>query len=345
MTTPIASGTGAPELPAKPTFQQAFEAAKVEHSPKGEQAGAAAEVSTEEGKTAATAASELPAGGDGKTPASEKPKDTETETLISEDGLAALKTKHANDPDGLVREVNKVLTQKLQEVAELRKGFTQYSDLMADYDKDPAGTITKIAEGLGLQVVAPKREAETAKAATAAKIDETMAKFKTALGPELEFLADKIAPVMRELAESIAQTTANEAVEPLKAATSSLISKAVEEQTNEIMQSFEKTHPDYKQYHDQMMELAGKLGEPKPGSMTSSEYLDMLYRMVTRDRDIAAETKKTVERLSQGAATAEPASRSATSEAKVTTAPTHKPSLKEAHEAAKQGVRWERAGR
>lgn len=94
-------------------------------------------------------------------------------------------------------------------------------------------------------------------------------------------------------------------------------------QTAAVMEAFEETHPDWKEHEPAMLELAEKL-HPK-GSWSEQEYLDHLYRTVTRANRAATPPR------------AEPAERE---EIERPSRP-ESASIRDCYLAAKRGERWD----
>lgn len=317
------------------SIQQAFEQAKAEHSaPQNEPAATEASPDATGAATTPDEAKTEPPVTEAVTP--------ETDDLISDADLASLKTKHGNDPDALAKELKAVFTKKTQALAEQRKSveaLSEYSDFIADLRKDPSAAIAAAAKQLGLTIAPASLEAkatETVTKTTEALADDAVASFRQALGPDLDFLADKLAPAIQAMAQQIAHATVGQAVEPLKAHQDTLLSKAAEEQKASALASFTEKHPDWKQHEQAITALSAKL---QPNGMEPLEYLSTLYALATKDIAAAEAAKKAVARMTKAAAADEGKS-TAVSEGKVSLARPANPSLKEAFEAAKRGERW-----
>jgi hypothetical protein len=327
---------------ASPTFQEAFTAAKEEHSkPAGatEQA-AAAEVSTETADDTATSQDTEQAQG-ATTEGAGKP---ETSDLISDAEYQALSKKYPNDPARLVKEVNKAFTQKTQALAAERKtvqALEPYRDLIADYEADPEAAVRRLADMHGLTIAPATTETAATgdkPAATASPSDDTTKVLREALGPELEFLADKLGPAFDKLVQATAKAAVASEVKPLKDQQDVLVSRAAVEQRDAVMTAFEAKYPDWKQHEAAMVELAEKF--PPSGKVTELEYLGMIHTLATKDTQAAATVKKTIERMTKGAETTE-RQIPATSASRVKATPPGVPTFREAYEAAKRGERFE----
>jgi hypothetical protein len=354
------------ELPDTPSFQEAFAAAKVEHStPEGEEhAQTDGEEST--GDRAEGESSEQP--GDKATPARTEKAETKPATpvakdatgLLSDEEFTALQTKHADNPTALRKALEGAFTQKTQKLAEERRSvekLREYAPLIEAYEENPEAVIRELAKLNGLSVAEVRAEiehAETGEGTPAtdgdaqATVDAVMAEFKTNLGPELEYLADGLTPAITKLVETLTKATVEKATTPLKAAQSLLLDKAAHEQTDQVMATFAKAHPDWEQHEDALFALAQKL---QPNGMTENEYLDHLWKLVTADstpdttaleKKIADGVKAALRKMETAAAGTETRSRT-TPEGQVSHArPTdHVPDFREAYLAAKGGQRWE----
>ena len=324
------------ETAESPTIQEAFLAAKAEHSGTPERA------LDDDGTPApepATTTDEPPA----QAPASDSAS-PETGDLISDADLSALHAKHPNDPAALAKELKGVFTKKTQELAEQRKAVEDlagYRDFIADLKRDPGAALTRAAEQLGV-TLAPKSETtratETATATASTLADSTVEEFRQALGPDLDFMADQLAPAIRSLAERVAQAAVGQVVEPLKASQQALLAKASQEQTDAVLKTFTAQHPDWKAHEAAMMTIAKTL--PAAKDADPLDYMGTLYKLATYDLQMAAATKTAVERLKKGAATAESTAETLSGEKVTITRPAN-PTTREAFEAAKRGERWD----
>ena len=348
-----------PSTSAPPSFQEAFESAKEEHSKVADATDEHAppdEASTdddEESETPETATAAADTGDDKELAAPEKadkakpPVDT---GLLTAEEFTALQTTHAKDPAALLKALEGAFTKKTQTLAAEResvKRLQSYAPLIEAYESDPAAVVKLLAEENGLVLVPKGTEAAAAPAKAdeaASGVDALLDEFRTELGPELEYLADGLAPAIKSLVQKLTATTVEEATKPLKAQQNTLLTKAAEEATETVMTTFGTKHPDWKDHEPAMLALAAKI-EPK--GMSEGEFLEHLYNVVTRDtwekdRDtkIAEATKTALAKMRKGAATTD-THQPATPESQVRRAPSETPSFAEAYEAAKRGERWE----
>ena len=329
-----------------PDFQQAFQAARAEHSDASEQASA------EEASTETAAADTPPALDSQAEPAPVATATTTTTDLISESDLKTLQAKHVKDPAGFVREVNKIFTQKTQALAADRKTFERvqpFVEVIDAYRDDPEATIAALAEEHGLMLV-PKGTAETTQATTTeaaqATGDQIVDAFRDKLGPDLAYLADGLAPAIKDLVDTLTKTSVAEATAPLKAQQETLLTKAATEATDGIMKAFGERHPDWTTHEAAMSALAAKI---QPNGMTEAAYLDHLYATVTRDaweqskeQQIAEAVKKAVAKIQKGAESTETRTAS-TPDTQVTKGPPagRAATFQEAAAAAMRGEKWD----
>jgi hypothetical protein len=267
-------------------FQHAFARAKEEHSKTAatpasdEQALGDDEASTDDEAAAETdtATDEQPAASATTTTTA-----TADTTLVSDEEFTTLSTKHANDPAALRKALEGVFTKKTQALAEKRKAverFESYAPVLEAYESDPLALIRFLAEENGVELVTkdaatkPATGTATTTAETKTAVDGILDTFRQQLGPELEYLADGLAPAIKGLVESLTKSTVEEATKPLKAHTDQLLTKAAVEQTETVMKSFGDKRPDWKTHEPAMLALAQKI---QPNGMTELEFLDHLY--------------------------------------------------------------------
>ena len=268
------------------TIQQAFTEAVAEHSPKASEPAAPA--SPETSPPAVTTDEPTPAPAPSATSAD--PHDLLTDAEVSE-----LEKTHGDDPKAMVKAVKRLLTQKSTALADQRKALEPYADLIKSLDTDAAGTIAALGKQYGLTVTPTEQERRVA--AVQPAVNDAVASFKAALGPDLDFLGDKLAPAIQALAQHIVEQT----VQPLKAHQQQLTERAGLEQTQTILKTFETKHPDWKQHEVAMVALSQKI-QPTAG-MESLDYMDLLYGHVTRDAAIATAVQAALNKIAKGAET------------------------------------------
>lgn len=351
MGTPAASTTSSEPM----SFQEAFTAAREEHSKvvaeTTDEHAAAEEVSTDdEGDDAPPARS----GKAEPAPATTAKTKSDPQALLSDEEFAALQTTHADDPVKLRKALEGAFTTKTQALAAERRSVERlqsYADLIDAYEADPVATILALGKQNGLEFSTDETPASDKPAAAGttdatATVDAVLTEFKDALGPELEYLADGLAPAITKLVDRLTAAQVAKAVDPLKKGTEQLLTKAATEQTETIMKGFGEAHPDWKDHEDAMLALAQKLS---PNGMTEGEYLEHIYALVTRDTSakaidakVAEGVKKAIAKMEQGARNTDGRDRE-TPDGKVTTGPPagRAPEFSEAYAAAKRGERWE----
>ena len=325
------------ESPETPSFQEAFEAAKKSH--------AEAEEPAADDDDEAEPAPKARVGRAQRATEAAAPAKDET-GLLTDAEFTALQTKHANDPLALRKSLEGAFTKKTQALAEQRRSqerLAPYAEMIDALESDPDGTIRALAEQHGITIGRAEPAAETAETAAAAT-EAVLTEFRTALGPELEYLADGLAPAITKLVERLTATTVEKATAPQRQQLEQLTGRAAVEQTDVVMKAFEGRHPDWKTHEPELLALSQKLS---PKGMTEGEYLDHLYTIVTAnalpaaiDTKVAEGVKKALKRMADGAETTETRTRS-TPERAVRIAPPENPTFHEAYQAAKRGERWE----
>lgn len=337
------------------SFQEAFTAAREEHSKVAtettDEHAAAEEVSTDDD------GDDAPPARSGKAepaPATTAKTKSDPAALLSDEEFAALQTTHADDPVKLRKALEGAFTTKTQALAAERRSVERlqsYADIIDAYESDPVATIRELARQNGMEFTPDETPAGETPAGTGSTdatttVDAVLTEFKEALGPELEYLADGLAPAITKLVERLAAAQVAKAVDPLKKGTEQLLSKAATEQTETIMKGFGEKYPDWQTHEPAMLALAQKLS---PNGMDEAEYLDHLYALVTRDTSaktidakVADGVKKAIAKMEQGARNTEGRDRE-TPDGKVTTGPPagRAPDFHEAYAAAKRGERWE----
>ncbi len=310
------------------TFDQAAEAALAEHSPKGEQATAPGESNPTESSADTTTTTATP---------------TPETGLITDAEYSALETKFAGDPKGLRRALEGTFTQKTQKLAEERRSYDRlkpYAELVDAYETDPLETIERLARQHGRTLAVAGETTEThadIPAASSEAATGLVDKFKEDLGPEYEYMADAMAPALMNLVKAAMAAT----IEPLKAQQELIVGKAANDQTETVMQTFEKSHTDYKDHEPAMLALSQKI---QPNGMSELEYLDHLYQAVTstpaaRQQAIAKGVKAALAKMEKGALEAE--TDRTTPEHRVTKRPPKNPSFEESAAAALRGERFD----
>ena len=276
-------------------FDKAFDEAVKEHP--GTDAGQAAAPPTKEAEAAASATT---------TPAEEKG----TESALPPEGSEELLPQEEYDklrdkPEELRKALNKAFTQKTQALAEQRKAFEPYQELVSSLQEDPQGTVRALAERLGIKLEQAETKVEAKEA-----VSELLTDLKQSLGPDLEFLADKLAPVLERIVGKLAGQAVSKEVEPLKQQAKALREEAIVQQVDANIEAFTDKHPDFQKHEAKMTEIGMRLHpapDPKTGKPpTWMEYMEDLYYLATKDVREGDITKKTVERMKESAEKSEP---------------------------------------
>lgn len=292
------------------------------------------ETSAEQRETQETPAASPHAAGS-ESPGVQASADGETEQdavateLIPREQYDQLKTDPAKLEKELVRAVNK----KFREVAEQRKALEPYADFIQALDRDAKGTVVALAKQLGIQIPDVKPADEPAKGTTTDIGEIIMTDVRKALGPEYEDLADRLAPAMRRVAETVARVVA----EPIARKQEEIISESATRETQSALAALTQRHPDWKDHEQEMVALGEKF--PPGQGVTEVEYLDTLYFLATREKQNGEAVRRTVDRMKKSAESAKPPS--SVQESHVAVRPPGPPSFREAYEAAKRGERLE----
>lgn len=345
-------------LSDRPSFQEAFEAAKKEHSTPTDEVAEEEAPQTEASTETEEADAQAPDVEAAKVPAAKVGK-ADLSSLLTDEEFTSLQTKHADNPVALRKSLEAAFTKKTQAVAEERRSMERlqpYAELIDAYETDPEATLSALAERHGLQLVRPGETTETGKTAetaatTQASTAEQLAEeLRTELGEEYEYLVDPLSRALSKVADKLVDQRVKPAIEastkPLKDQQERILSKAAAEETTAVMTAFGTKHPDWKDHEDAMFAIAQTLD---PKGLGEIDYLERCYQLATRDawekdRDanIAAAVKKALAKVQKGADTTETQTR-ATPDSEVRLGPPvgRSPTFEEAHAAAKRGERWE----
>jgi len=328
-----------------------FRAAVAEHS-KGAEAGNQSDTDdTEEADEGEDAEAEEAETGE-TTEETEESETAETQTneLISDKEYTELEAKHKDDPVALRKALQGAFTKKTQALAAQRKSLErlqEYQGFIDRLEEDPEGTIREFAKINNLTLAEAKAAVEgTTDVEATDTIEEALTDFRKDLGPDLEYLADSLAPAMRKLLERVTAATVDKSVKPLREQTNGLVARVADETTQSVLKAFETKHADWKQHEDAMVSLMTKV---QPKGMGELEYLDMLYNLVTRDawekdKDAQIEkaaserVKKRVAKMNEGRSGE---TTRGTPESQVKKRPVGLPTFAEAAAAAKRGERFD----
>ncbi len=305
-------------------FNSAFQSAVTEHSAPAERAA------TPESVQATTPAETKPP----DEAQAQPPVADGADDLLSREEIDKLK----KDPDALEKAFKGAYTKKTQALSEQRKEFEQWGPLIESFKADPKATLLKLAPELGLTF------AEAAKAETKAEVaqasEDALSTLRESLGPELAFLADKLAPALDRLVK--------QAVQPLEQHQQEQQIQAISKESESEVKAFVAKHPDWETHQPKMTALMAKMSpavdsEGKP-LMETSEYMEMIYHLASREQSEAERTLKLAEKMTKSAAKSETPV-AGVQDNRVVQAPPKSKSMAEtfAHSfaAAKEGKRYE----
>lgn len=298
--------------------QQAPEAE--EQSPK-DQAG-------EEGSGVEEQEEEESAGDSTEESGEEAEEESEVE-LLGQEEFDKLK----DDPAKLLKAVNRAATQKFQALAKERKELKPYASFIRALDKDPEGALRAVAEKMGLKIEGgTKAETEKAIESLADKLTES---FRKDLGPEYEDLSDKLAVAVHNALQLAVPELTKSSSERIDA----VINDAAAREAADAITAFTKKFPDWKQHEEAMVELSHKI--PAGEGVSSDEYMEMLYYLVTRDRREGEGVKKVIQRMAKSAKAGNGKDSTVPDKQVAKGPPSKAPSFREAAAAAMRGERWE----
>lgn len=215
---------------------------------------------------------------------------------------------------------NSLLTQKSQAAAAERKRLAAWAEVADAWERDPSATLERLQQAL------PKKEP-----AGPAPVDpEVLA----AVSAQLDDASKPLAPI---LAPVVAALLRNE-LTPVRQFMQERQQEAQMAQAQTVLAEFEKERPDWKSYEAEMVEWGKKV--PVGEGMTQREYLEVLYRLSSGDKKVAAAEKaratEVLDKVRKSAANAEPDTPSVSpASVNVRKAPT---TVEEAYALAKQGI-------
>jgi hypothetical protein len=197
--------------------------------------------------------------------------------------------------------LDRAWTQKTQRLSRERRDLSSRKAVLDSLDRDPLAFARQVLEQAGLEVHDPKADTTTT-TDLSAKVTEIL---KESLGPDYEDLLDKLAPGMFKAINAVVA----ENLKPLRDGQVELVRDSAIRETEVVFDAFTKKHPDWQQHESAMAELSRKLPpgkDPKTGKplMEQPEYLELLYGMVTRDRQVGEGVKKVLARTTKAAETA-----------------------------------------
>jgi len=306
---------------AEPTVQDHFSAAVAEHSKEPAQADTSSTVAAETGDTE-TATQPAENSENAAEPVAEP-----ADQLLTKEEVAKL-TPEQQDT---YKRMQASYTQKTQTLAAERKQVEALKGFVAAMEADPIGAIRQLAEANGLKLAdTPKTEQKVETVA-----DDAIAAIQAAV--EEGGLID-----MQKLAQgivSIVKKGVAEEVKPLKQHQDQLLAETAARQTEAVLQTFTKKHPDWQKHDAKMAELGQKLQPTK--AMDESEYMEMLYHLATRDIQSAEQTKGVMAKMNKAAAAAETSDSGVQPNRVSQRAPAGEITMAQALADAKRGIRYE----
>lgn len=338
-------------LPERPSLQEAFAAAKVQHAGADDGTGDvvdddAGDDDTDEFDDAETTDTQVDETPKQAAKDTEDTKDDEN-SLLTDDEFTALQTKHKDDPAALRKELLGVFTKKTQALAERRKSterLESYRDVVEAYDADPEGTLIALAKQHGLTITAPG-ETSTKTSDSTSTTDPTPQPKPI----DFDYDMDKWSEAHAKWSNGEIDRRVEAAVQPLKVGQQTILEKHAVEATETVLKTLTEQHPDWKAHEPAMLVLSQKLA-PAAG-MSENEYLDHIYKLVTFetpearkkaiDVEAAKVSKAALDKMAKGATSTDSKTRRV-SDDQVTTGPPNDrmPDLRESYAAAKRGERW-----
>lgn len=284
-------------------LDQALTAAMTEHSKPAEQTPEAAGAVKAEpaGETKAEEKKAQPEQQTAK--AADAQKEPAEEQLLTDEEFSKLGT----DVAAIRKGMNKAFTTKTQALAAERKalqaerdGVAQYKNLIEGYERNPGEVIRLLAEHHGFDIKpkgAAAAQTELPATGAAETADDTTAVLRQALGPELEGLADALAPAIQKLVTRQATNLVDQRVRPLEAKNQARDLESAKAQMQADFDALTARHPDWREYKPAMDALVNKI-HAGPGA-TSAEYLDTLYELASKDARAAKAAKAVVEKINK----------------------------------------------
>lgn len=249
--------------------------------------------------------------------------------LITEADYAKVK----DDPTAFRKAILKGFTQKTQTIAAERKSLGAWGAIRDAITEDPKDGLSRLAREFGFEIHDPKAAAAATVTQTAG--DEAETELRTVLaGVGLEEIADKLAPVMRKIAEGATGKT----LEPLRTQQQQLIDESTQREAKAALDAFGAMHPDWKEHETAMNALAEK--HPAGKNVTAVEWMETLYFLATRESSIEKAAQAKIDKMTKAAGTAERRS-STVADARVSHGPPKHAGFKEAAAAALRGERWD----
>lgn len=214
---------------------------------------------------------------------------------------------------------NTLLTQKSQAAAAERKRLAAWADVAQSWERDPESTLEQLRESLPKRPAGPAPVDPALLAAVSDSLDDASKPLAPMLAPAIVRVFEKLSAPMQQFIQARQQ-------------------EAQVAQAQTVLAEFEKERPDWKSYEPEMVEWGKKV--PVGEGMSQREYLEVLYRLSSADKRVAAaekaRTTDVLEKVKRSAENAEPDTPSVSpASVNVRKAPT---SVEEAYALAKQGI-------
>ena len=327
-----------PEETVKPvSFDQAFAAAKTEL----DKPEPVAEKTVEAPKGDDTKPAEAK---ETKPEQTDKPADQASETgeeneLLSIEERAKLNAEGKKAYEKLMKSYTpktQAIAAERKKIAEERETLAKHKELIEAFESDPKETLRRLAKVYDVPLQDTKPESVKA---VESQVSEMSADLLNVLGADNTELAQALSGVFEKHMKRVAETVTKTEVEPMRKTLDETSQRAIAEAAESDMKVFESKHKDWKQFEPQIVEL-GKKFQPAPGAkMSPVEYLDILYQLATADRSKASLTADVINRLNESAKSVESPATGVTDQNVTPVAPEH-PTIEQAYEAAKKGIRW-----
>lgn len=259
---------------------------------------------------------------------SDEDEESDATELISKSRFDELK----KDPEKLHKELLRAANKKFRDAAEIRKSASSYAGFISALEENPRAALKELAAKLGMTI-----EGDTEAAVKKSSADaqaEVLDEVRKALGDDYAELADKLVPAVKAIVDRATQV----ALKPIVDKQEEIIRDSAMRSSAQAMEQFSKLRPDWKKHEPAMVKLSQKL--PPGAGMSESEYLDILYFQVTRDKSTGDAVRRTVNRMTKSAGESKKTT-GTVSKDKVAQRPTGTVSFKDAAAAAIRGERFE----
>jgi len=250
--------------------------------------------------------------------------------LLGKDQYDTLK----GDPEKLIKELNKAATKKFQALSAERKQLEPYKAFIAAVEEDPVAAVTAVAKRLGIKLADDGNGNGSTEKIVKSLGDQITEAIRASMGPEYDDLSDRMAAGVHEALKL--------AIPELTKDTREQVGRVIDDssarESQLILETFGKSHPDWKKYDEQMTALSKKY--PPGEGVTEMEYLETLYHLATRDGKNGDGVKKAITKMTTSAKKANSDGTSVSGDI-VSMKPGKPPTFAEAAAAARRGQRFE----